>query len=280
MDNHRDPLEFPANFVFSQSSLQDYMDCPRRFSLRYLKQLDYPAEEMEPALENERRLQEGEYFHRLVQQSLLGLPAEKLARLANTPDLARWWQNWEAFRHTAGFERAQIFPEWTLSAPLGEFRLLAKYDLIVLSEDKIWIYDWKTYHRRPRNEWLAARWQTRLYPALLCLAGHHLNDGQPIQPEQIEMIYWFTNFPAEPASFPYRSAQFQRDQNALRKLIAEIANTSEFPPTEDTQRCRFCSYRGYCDRGAEAGDLNEAEVDMEAEEWFDVNFEQVGEIAF
>jgi len=33
----------PAPFTFSQSSLQDYYDCPRRFELRYLSRLIWPA---------------------------------------------------------------------------------------------------------------------------------------------------------------------------------------------------------------------------------------------
>ena len=41
--------KLPPQFAFSQSSLQDYMDCPRRFQLRYLDRLIYPAAESEPA---------------------------------------------------------------------------------------------------------------------------------------------------------------------------------------------------------------------------------------
>ena len=65
----------PDRFTFSQSSLQDYTDCPRRFQLRYIEQLKWPAVESEPVLDNERRQQEGQLFHRLVQQHRIGLPA-------------------------------------------------------------------------------------------------------------------------------------------------------------------------------------------------------------
>ena len=74
----------PSGFAFSQSSLQDYSDCPRRFQLRYIEQLQWPAVETEPVLENERRQQEGQLFHRMVQQHLIGLPAEKLSQLAQS----------------------------------------------------------------------------------------------------------------------------------------------------------------------------------------------------
>src|SRR5512147_1473821 len=86
--------QLPEGFLFSQSSLQDYADCPRRFQLRYIERLAWPAVESEPALENERRQQDGQLFHRMVQQQRVGLPVERLAPLANTPDLQRWWENY------------------------------------------------------------------------------------------------------------------------------------------------------------------------------------------
>jgi CRISPR/Cas system-associated exonuclease Cas4 (RecB family) len=267
--------------TLSQSSLQDYVDCPRRFQLRYLERLSYPAAESEPALENEKHQQEGEYFHRLVQQHLIGIPEDKLARLANTPNLSRWWDNFISDANLKGLKQASgRYAEAALSSPLGKFRLVAKYDLIALTGDKVCIYDWKTYRKRPKNEWLAIRWQTRIYRALLVQAGAHLNNGKPFEPEQIEMIYWYSEFPAEPAHFSYNATQFKRDWNALEKLADEITTASSYPQTDDRQKCSYCPYRSYCDRGIRAGDYADAESEMEAEELFDVNFEQIGEIAF
>ena len=268
------------------------MDCARRFKLRYLDRLSYPAAETEPTLENEKHQQEGEYFHRLIQQHLVGIPAEQIAKFANTPNLQKWWENFHNFVDLTGFRTAVpaqteegrnlsgLYPEATLSAPLGKHRLLAKYDLIAVKDDRVTIYDWKTYRKRPRNEWLAARMQTRVYRGLLVQAGAHLNGGKPFEPEQIEMIYWFADFPEDPARFPYNSAQFQRDWDTLLKLSDEVASAAAYPLTEDRQKCLFCTYRSYCERGIRAGDLEEAEAEREAEELFDVNFEQIGEIAF
>jgi len=267
--------------TLSQSSLQDYVDCARRFQLRYLERLSYPAIETEPALENEKHQQEGEYFHRLVQQHLIGIPAEQIAKFANAANLQRWWEN---FQNSEDVKRLKdlsgLYPEATLSAPLGKYRLLAKYDLIAIENGKALIYDWKTYRKRPRNESLAARMQTRVYRALLVNAGAHLNGGQPFEPEQIEMVYWFADFPNEPARFAYTSAQFKRDWDMLVKLSDEVASASSYPLTEDRQKCAYCTYRSYCERGIGAGHMDQAEAEMEAEELFDVNFEQIGEIAF
>ncbi len=263
--------------TLSQSSLQDYADCPRRFQLRYLDQLAYPAIETEPALENEQHQQEGETFHRLVQQHLLGIPAEKITPLANTPNLRRWWDNYLSHFTFSATPQA-LYPELTLSAPLPPYRLLAKFDLVALLPDgKAIIYDWKTYRKRPKNESLAARWQTRVYRALLVRAGNQLNSGHPLTPEQIEMVYWFSDFPTEPAHFPYTPIQYKRDWDALETRAAEIANRAEFPlvePEKTDSTCARCSYRSYCNRGVKAAEGEAEEIDTRPE----INLEQIGEI--
>jgi len=269
----------PSGFAFSQSSLQDYNDCPRRFQLRYIEQLQWPAVEAEPALENERRQQEGQLFHRIAQQHLIGLPTGKLTRLANTPNLSRWWENYLNAVDIRGLkDLGSLHTELTLATPVGTYRLLAKYDLIAVKPGKqAFIYDWKTTHKRPRDEWMAARMQTRVYRAMLVQAGAFLNDGNPIPPEQIEMIYWYADYPCEPARFPYNTTQYKRDWDALTGLINEIGNHRHFPLTEDEKKCGYCPYRSYCNRGVAAG----AEDDLDAELIEpEINLEQIQEIAF
>ena len=109
--------ELSPSFTFSQSSIQDYFDCPRRFQLRYIEHLAWPAVETEPVLENERRQQEGQLFHRMVQQHLVGLPVEKLTRLANSPDISRWWENYLNYKFELdGYSK---YTELALNAPSG-----------------------------------------------------------------------------------------------------------------------------------------------------------------
>lgn len=267
----------PPGFAFSQSSLQDYSDCPRRFQLRYIEQIQWPAIETEPVLENERAQQEGQLFHRMVQQHLIGLPVEKLSRLANTPNLSRWWKNYleYQFNHSGYAQNTEL----TLGAPVGTFWLVAKYDLIAVKPgERAVIYDWKTYHKHPRKEWVAARMQTRVYRALLVQAGTVLNGGNPLQPDQIEMIYWYADYPSEPTHFPYNTAQHKRDWDGLNALILEISNHRHFPLTEDEKKCAYCPFRSYCNRGVKAEALDElAESELAGT---DFNFEQIAEIEF
>ena len=265
-------------FSFSQSSLQDYADCARRFQLRYIEQLKWPAVETAPILDNERRQLEGQQFHRMVQQHLLGLPAEKLARMANTEALARWWQHFLDFRNSAEQQSpGSLYPEVTLSAPFGSHRLLAKYDLISVKEGQATIFDWKTYQKRPSDKAMADRFQSRVYPALLVLAGAHLNSGVAFAAEQVKMVYWYADFPEEPGRLSYTAARFTKDREVLQGLVSELSARQSFPMTDDEKKCAYCAFRSYCARGIAAGEREETENEIPP---IEVNLEQIQEIEF
>lgn len=268
----------PIRFDFSQSSLQDYADCPRRFQLRYLERMPWPAVEAELPADQESRQQEGLQFHRLVHQHLVGVPPDRLAASTGSQDLRRWWENYaSADLGLDGYVRRS---ELSMFCSVGEQRLVAKYDLIGVKDGRAVIFDWKTYARRPKDEWLAARWQTRIYRALLVQAGAILNGGKPFGPDNVKMIYWFSEFPAEPAIFHYDTRQFTADWADIGKLISDITAERTFPLTPDRKMCRFCVYRSYCDRGDRAAAWSETEKDSDDGELLDVGFEQIEEIEF
>lgn len=276
-------MTLPADFQFSQGSLQDYADCPRRFQLRYLHRLAWPAVEAEPALENERHLQQGAAFHRLIHQHLLGIPPERLSSAVTDEDLHHWWHNY-LDRGPADLPVSR-YPEVLLSAPVSGHRLVAKYDLIAVDTGRrAVIVDWKTSRKRPKRKWLAKRSQTRVYPYLLIQAGSHLNAGQAFEPEQVEMVYWFANFPGDPERFAYETAQYDADGTYLASLIEEIKGLEDgdFSLTTYERRCRYCAYRSLCQRGIRAATFDAAEDEPELEDDSDISldFEQIAEIEY
>lgn len=276
-------MTLPNDFQFSQGSLQDYVDCPRRFQLRHVDRLAWPAPEAEPALENEIRLRQGASFHRLVHQHALGLPVERLSDVAAGEGLSVWWQNY--LDSGPPHLPASSYPETTLSAPVRGYRLVAKYDLIAVEQGRrAIIVDWKTSLKRPQRRRLVGRLQTRVYPTLLVLSGSALNGDQPVEPGQVEMIYWFANHPADPETFVYDDAQCEADQVYLATLIDEMEGqeAGNFPLVEDARRCQYCSYRSLCQRGIRAGLLDDAEQEPELEDEFDfeLDFEHIAEIEY
>jgi hypothetical protein len=278
-------MSLSPDFRFSQNNLQDYVDCPRRFELRYILRQAWPALESEPVLEQEVLMAEGQKFHKLVQQSVVGLPVESLTESATASgNLSHWWANFQQADPLADLPQKR-FAEHFLACPLGGYRLTAQFDLLAIEPGvRALIFDWKTSARKPRRDFLKNRLQTRVYCYLLVEAGSYLNGNQPLQPEQVEMVYWFTEFPAQPERFKYDEKQFTADRLYLKNLVDEIAGRApgQFFLTSDERKCTFCNYRSLCNRGISAGDWSELEDTPapEASPQADLNFEQIGEIEF
>lgn len=281
-------MTLPEGFLFSQSSLQDYVDCQRRFQLRYLLHLAWPAVEAEPYLENERLMDQGAQFHKIVRQYLIGVPENQISQSIQDEIMQLWWNNYlhaikDGILETIVKPGNQHYEEITLSVPLREFRLIAKYDLLVIQPDgKLIIFDWKTSKNHPKRTWLADRLQTHVYPYVLTAAAAGLIGGETASPSQIEMIYWFTNHPEQPERFSYSETNYRQDARYLDNLISTINQKSEpiFPLTPNVKRCLFCTYRSLCNRGVEAGDLQHLEewLETESTDEISIDFDQIGEI--
>lgn len=244
-------------FRFTQGSLQDYVECPRRFQLRYVRRLRWPAVQAEPAQENERHRRQGATLHRLIHQHLMGVPAEALARTVTDSRVQRWWEEYLDSSFATVTDRC--YPEIALSTRVGRFRLAARYDLVVVNgEGGALIIDWKTDRRRPARRWLKERLQTQVYPYVLMEAAGQIGTGTPLDPGRVRMIYWFANFPSEPEKFVYGRRRREVDRADLFNLVGEIeervgacAEGEVLGRTDDARRCGFCCYRSLCERGVQ-----------------------------
>jgi hypothetical protein len=281
----------PPNFIFSQSSLQDFVDCRRRFYLRYLLKLRWPAVQSEPVLEVEKLTQNGISFHRHVHQRLLGMPDEKLLPLEQQAPMSEWWQNFSQYGQILPGvldQHAFRYPERSLYGSVNGYRLVAKYDLIVLlSDGTTIIYDWKTSKYKPKRKWLLSRIQTVLYPYLMVSSGQKLFPSGPIPAESIRLTYWYPAFPSQPEQFEYNQPNYHRDGKQISGLIrlidrlAQSDDENNFPLTDNINRCNFCVYRSLCNRGTVAGKLDDnLELESVNEELFSLDFDQITEVAF
>lgn len=259
-------LDLPTTFTFSQSSLQAFDDCPRRFWLAYAQQLPWPAVEAAPVQDHEAIMRMGALFHKLVERTEEGLDPELLASTLEPP-LSTWFDAYLRQRPTDLPDEFREI-EKLLSIPIQQvgarYRLAAKYDLIAAANDgPIIIVDWKTNRKRTDPATLSRRWQTIAYPYVLVEAGAQLGFG-PIAPERVEMLYWFVNEPLQPVRFRYDSAQHERNRERIHELLDTILRGTterDFPKVPDTEAnrkrfCNFCVYRSRCARGIAAGQLD------------------------
>ena len=263
---------------FSAHSLQAYVDCARRFELTYLEQLKWPAVESEPPLESERHMADGRRFHEMIHRDVLGIRVPE-PDAGRDPDIARWWSNYQAQRPAD--VPGERFAEKRLVGAIGEHTLVATCDLIAIGDGesaggpatgggspRARIFDWKTWRRRHKRAWLAERLQTRVYPYLLAQAGAGIAGGPSLSPGEIEMVYWYSDFPDDPEVFTYSDSRFSEDETYLGGLLDEIqarAGGGGFELTADEKKCAFCAYRSFCGRGDVAGQPDEGNLEREEE---------------
>lgn len=279
-------MNLTRGFQFSQKSLQDFVDCRRRFLLRYIHGISWPALPSEPANESELRLMRGAQFHHYLHQHSTGIPYELLSELIKDETLIQWWRAylqhaWPMIEELGDKYRDS---EINLSAPLMGYRLIAKLDLLLVSSaGKVTIVDWKTTSQRPKRRWLQERMQTKVYPYLVARSWDKFFPGEEVHRENIEMIYWFPAFPDQLVRFSYSSEKYNEDEEFLSGIFKEITRLeeAEFFKTNIEARCGFCVYRSLCDRGVGAGEFGELEDDWDGDmEDYVLDFDQIAEIAF
>ena len=76
--------------------------------------------------------------------------------------------------------RGEFFSETMLSVPFVAHRLVAKFDRIIFAEDgRVFLFDWKTGRRKPKQAENLDNWQTLVYRFVLVELGGSFNGWAP-----------------------------------------------------------------------------------------------------
>ena len=271
------------NFIFSANNLQDYLECPRRFELRYILKQNWPAITSQPVLEKENRISLGNRFHLLTHQYLSGISGETLKNTMDDPELGIWFKHFQEYIDQ--YLNFQYFSEFSVIMPFEGFRLMAVFDFISLMDtNKIRIGDWKTTSRLPKKEIYLQNVQSTLYPFLAYETRLNIFPQTSMsQHQDLSMEYWFPGFPENTIAWEFSSSIHANSRAMLSSLVSEISQlgSGDFEKTSNDKRCALCQYRSLCERGILAGSSedagNETEINWESD---DLDFDQIEEIAF
>ena len=252
--------------TLSRGRLQTFLACQRKFQLRHVEQVAWPT--LREAGESAELIAKGEQFHQLLHRHFLGMatPPEVLNELPE--EVQGWWRTFA--QHGPKLQAGQRpLPELTLTVGVGGLSLLARFDLLVVGEDFVRIYDWKT--GKPRSETaLRQDWQTRLYMAL-AVAGGQAFQRPHLAPEQVQMTYWYAQRPRESITLRYSTAEHERNWGEIQALVGQIEGqldqTGRWPLTDNLATCQTCPYRTYCGRVELPALL--AQIEAERREWDD-----------
>lgn len=249
----------------SAAALSTYQICPLRFRYRYIDNLYWSRQWGAPP-EERRGLERGQNFHLMARRFYSGLEPAAVADPVEQTELEGWLALLAGFR-TRTFDEA-FFPELDLRLNRPGFRLMAKFDLVAVSSDgRATIYDWKTERKLPTRTYLTKAPQTLVYRYMLCAAGGQYSPRGKFRPEEISMVYWNPMYPHRWHRLEYSQAQFEKDDQHLQNLIAQILRTPRemFIATTDEGACRRCEYQMICHgRRAEQVEADDEEALFEA----------------
>ena len=248
----------------SANNLQDYIDCPHRFKLRYILKQFWPSEPVDLSHEFEENIRRGQRFHQMAYQFLSGIPKDQILALDMDSTLRVWFSAFLDLVETLPIKKK--YTEETLVASFKGKRLQARYDLLYADGNgSLTIIDWKTTRVKPDKNTLRNRLQTILYPFILAESACALFTELNNPTYKITMRYWYANHPKKNVEFLYDENLHIQHSNYLSEIISEILSTKSdnFSKTDDKKRCKYCTYRTLCERGNTAGALND-EVDEES----------------
>ena len=237
--------KIPEDFYFSQLALKMFAQCPLKFRYRYLDQLYWPRGEGDR--EQQQILEKGNRFHRLARNYYDRgvLTAEHLL----DKQLQKWWQRLKEF---CPYEQpGEFFPEFELRLNSCQYRLLAKYDLIVINEEQgeVVIYDWKTNKRPIKQEKMVDDLQTMVYLLVLVRAvNRYFRLNGEIKPDDMKIIYWNPRFPGEKVAINCSEQKSAVYAEQIEKIIHRIKKMSyqQFAELKNNLSCDFCQYFNLC----------------------------------
>jgi hypothetical protein len=251
------PLTPSPSLRLTHTRLRTWWQCRRRFQLAFVIRQPWPMPAPPPDVA--QRLALGDQFHRWAEQYLLGLPES-----GESDGALRDWQ--DAFRQqVARLPQGQRFPELSLSVPIGRLVLFGRFDLLLVTPDAAWLWDWKTEQHPRSPATLANDWQIRLYSALVVAGASAL--GHTFRPDQVHATWWFANDPRHPVTIPHSVERHRETWATITATAEQIERHLEnphaiWPLTDDLSQCATCPWHTLC--GRPGGAANEAAAQ---EEW-------------
>ena len=257
------------SFRFSQTALSTFYTCRRRFWLRYVRRVQWPAMLTDQMAGWERAIERGSLFHRWIHQESVGIDLADSVRNEDDAVLQRWWENWCST--PPALPEGTVYSEIQLSAPILSHRLVAQFDRLIVTESgRMHIADWKTGLKAPVQSVFDESWQTRVYLYVAVEAGRILVPNALVNPSDVVLSYWHANAPSALRDIPYSEDEHERVRDVVEQSVAEICalpNEMEaFSKCEDRVECTRCAYAVLCDRGCALVDAWEGDTANAVEE--------------
>ncbi|MDU1539051.1 MAG: PD-(D/E)XK nuclease family protein [Paeniclostridium sordellii] len=230
------------NFLYSQNSINTYKNCPLKFKFKYIDKLNWKQDD-EDSREYYENLKLGTDFHLICERYFSNIPTG--IEYADNKEFNIWM---DKIKRLVPIKKNKTYlPEYEVRYRLGDINIQAKYDLIVLDEDNISIWDWKTENRKLEYKSVENRIQTLVY---LFLCGEVVNKiyNLNLEYENISINYYQPEYYNEPITIRYSEERHNKIKKQIEAYIDNIRNTNydDESSIKNAKHCKFCEFNKLC----------------------------------
>ncbi len=234
-------------FLYTQYSLKTFIDCPLKFKKRYKDNLKW-----DKLPEENKGTEQGRLFHLLAARYFMGVYTDRDPAVQNNIKMNKWMNGLvEGFPINPCY---RYLPEYRLRMNEKELRLEANFDLLIIKDKKLELWDWKTQNiqkriDRLRKEKLKESIQTMVYTTVLAEKGSMIT-GKELKREDISMHYWQPEPAGVITAIKYTEQLHKSFRTKISELICKIEgyDFSHFDRAKYEKHCQYCEFNSLCSK--------------------------------
>jgi len=196
-----------VDFNYSQNSINTYKSCPVKFKYKYIDKINWMKDDIESRGYYDS-LKTGLDFHLLCERHFNSMPVG--VDMISDDDPIE--------------QNKKYLTEYEIALNLNGNKIQAMYDLIVVGEDSIEIWDWKTESRKINYKNVESRVQTIVYMFLAKEVIPKLF-GIKVDFENVKMTYYQPGFEDTKISILYDKEKHKAFKNYIVKYVDMIKKT-------------------------------------------------------
>ncbi|MGL5316591.1 MAG: PD-(D/E)XK nuclease family protein [Peptostreptococcaceae bacterium] len=228
------------NFVYSQNSINTYKSCPLKFKFKYIDRINWRQDDI-GSREYYESLVVGSEFHLLCERYFSNIP---IGINENTnPKFIKWMEKIKKLLPIPS-ETEIYLPEYEVRYSLNGDIITAKYDLIIIKENNIEIWDWKTENKLVDYKNAQNRMQTIVYMFLAKEVIPKLYNLE-LSFENVSMKYYQPEFEDEPVTIPYNEELHKSYKKRITQYI-EMIKQLKYHEVKNTNHCKYCEFNKLC----------------------------------
>jgi hypothetical protein len=232
------------SFYYSQNSINTFKSCPLKFKYKYIENINWKSDDIENR-DYYESLEMGTEFHLVCERYFDNIPTG----LSNETKYEKFTKWLDKIKELIPIDdNNKYIPEYEIRYKKDDIKLQAKYDLVVIKENKVEIWDWKTENRKLTYKNAESRIQTIVY---LYVLGESLKSlfNKNIPYENITMNYYQPDYMDEPISIKY-SLQKRKSYEEKLKFHINTITYSDFyikdNELQNNKHCSFCEFNKLC----------------------------------